>query len=480
MDKNYFKELPPALPAGRKSPLALPAWPTHLALAPYRAKAYGVVGLLRNEIANEIEKILATQPTDGLFTSAQQNMALSATTHAAEQVYDRHFSGKLREVTKDDFVSYAQQMLLTTFLEKTEEEQMPQDAVFTRNGIAFVDHSVVETVMMREKMKGKQEAISQQKKAIDRAYRTKVTKLFHERENELMRQRYPEVTEQELSARHKIIKSVHFSTVQKKRDAYIQQHPLTDEKEWLRTFATRMYRDHIKFAERSDFLALSRHALQEWKIDTREVEHARKCIHHRGQQVMHLASAPRASVFSPQELDEWEAEFNTKYYHLAQEGRTYCAELYQRVRTIQQYGMPMQELYHTLSQLPIYATTTVEQKPPLPDLFPHYPKRQKQTRVPFVEAVTRVIEAHPHRYEQDILWQLFFRYNYRHRNIKPLPETLQPQAEQAYRKRKHREREQKTADTLRPSLWPDLFQGEITYKEELIDFLAGRISWVGR
>lgn len=120
--------------------------------------------------------------------------------------------------------------------------------------------------------------------------------------------------------------------------------------------------------------------------------------------------------------------------------------------------MPLQEVYHTLSQLPVYAPATIEQKQQTPDLFPHYPKRQKKTRVSFSEAVTRVIEAHPHRYEQDILWQLFFRYNYRHKHIKPLPQELQPQAEQGYRKRKQREREQKTADTKRPSLEPDLFQ----------------------
>lgn len=196
--------------------------------------------------------------------------------------------------------------------------------------------------------------------------------------------------------------------------------------------------------------------------------------------MLRLASEPRASVFSPQELDEREEYFNTKYRHLAKEGRAYCADLYHRVRAIQQHGMSTQEVYHALTQLPIYAPTTVEQKPPAPDLFPHYPKRQKKTRVSFSEAVTRVIEAHPHRYEQDILWQLFFRYNYRHKHIKPLPQELQPQAEQAYRKRKQREREQKTADTKRPSLGPDLFQGETVHDEKLIDFLAGRISWVGK
>lgn len=227
-------------------------------------------------------------------------------------------------------------------------------------------------------------------------------------------------------------------------------------------------------------MTLTRHALYQRHIDPREVEHARQRIRYCGQQVLRLASEPRASVFSPQELDEWETKLNEKYQHLAQQGRTYCADLYHRVRTIQQHGMPIQEVYHTLSQLPIYATPLNAPKTPVPDLFPHYPKRQKQTRVSFTEAVTRVIEAHPHRYEQDILWQLFFRYNYWHKNIKPLPPELHEQAQQGYRKRKQREREQKTTTKLPPKHEPDLFEGEMHYDEKLIDFLAGRISWVGR
>lgn len=470
MQSPFFKQLP----------TALPPWPTHRALAPFRPQAEHVVGLLRNEIANRVAQILQVQPTDGLFANAEKNQQLSATIQAAERVYDQRFSGKLREVAKQDFITCAQHALCVSFLQEQNEKSIPQDAVYTRHGIAFVDHSVVQAVQMREQMSGEQLAIAKQKKAIQRAYHTRVTKLFREREDELMRHRHPAITDDQLAKRHTQCKSYHFSTVKKKWETYIQEHPLTDEKEWLRTFATRMYRDHIKFAERWDFLTLTRHALHQRHIDPREVEHARQLIHYRWQYVLRLASEPRASVFSPQELDEREEYFNTKYRHLAKEGRAYCADLYHRVRAIQQHGMSTQEVYHALTQLPIYAPTTVEQKPPAPDLFPHYPKRQKKTRVSFSEAVTRVIEAHPHRYEQDILWQLFFRYNYRHKHIKPLPQELQPQAEQAYRKRKQREREQKTADTKRPSLGPDLFQGETVHDEKLIDFLAGRISWVGK
>lgn len=142
--------------------------------------------------------------------------------------------------------------------------------------------------------------------------------------------------------------------------------------------------------------------------------------------------------------------------------------------------MTNQQIYHEISQLPIYADPERDFSASPSDLFPYERRFPKKPSASFVEAVTRVIEAHPHRYEQDVLWQLFFRYNYRHRNIKPLPSELQPQAEQAYRKRKHREREQKTADTPRPRLGPDLFKDELHYDEKIIDFLAGRISWVGK
>jgi hypothetical protein len=470
MVTNYFKQLPTALPPG----------PRPLALAPFRPQAEHVVGLFRDEIAKVVQQRVEQQPTDGLFADAQTNQQLAAYRQAAGEVYDRYFDGKLWEVQRDDFISCVQQSLFELLYQVDEKEQLPQSAVFTRNGIAFLDQSVIDASQMRTQMEGEQRAIAQQKKAIDRAYRTKVTKLFHERENELMRNRYPDITEQQLSDRHKIIKSIHFSTVQKKRETYIQEHPLTDQKEWLRTFATWMFRDKIKFAERTDFLIMTRHALHVWKIDVREVEHARKLIHHRGQLVMHLASKPRDQFFSPQELDDREVYFNQKYQHLATQGRTYCAELYHRVRTIQQYGMSAQQVHYVTTQLDIYAPTSLTHTSSEPDLFPHEKRVKKTVRASFVEAVTRVIEAHPHRYEQDVLWKLFFRYNYRHKHIKPLPAELHPQAEAGYRKRKQREREEKTKDTTPPALWPDLFQGETLFSDELIDFLAGRISRVGK
>lgn len=219
-------------------------------MAPFRPQAKNVVGLLRHEIAKRVAQILHEQPTDGLFAQAHQNQQLSATAQAAEQVYEAYFSGQLREVTKYDFIACAQHDLFASLMQEKDEKASPQDAVYTRQGIAFIDHSVVETMQMREQMKSKQLAITKQKKAIQRAYHTKVTKLFREREDEIMRQRHPEITDHQLAVRHTQCKSYHFTTVQKKREKFIQEHPLTNDKERLRTFAIRMYRDHIKFAER--------------------------------------------------------------------------------------------------------------------------------------------------------------------------------------------------------------------------------------
>ncbi len=249
-DIDFQHYLPMQPPFFTPLPTALPPGPTHLALAPFRPKAEHVVGLLRNEIAKKVAEILQEQPTDGLFANAEQNQQLAATTQAAERVYDQRFSGKLWEVAKHDFVAYAQHALFVLFLQEQDEKFIPQDAVHARHGIVFVDHSVVEAVQMRDQMTGEQLTIAKQKRAIQRAYHTRVTKLFRERENELMRHRHPAITDEQLATRHTQCKSYHFSTVQKKRESYLQKYPLTNEKERLRTFATRMYRDHIKFAER--------------------------------------------------------------------------------------------------------------------------------------------------------------------------------------------------------------------------------------
>lgn len=450
-------------------PKQLPPWPTVLALAPFRPDAGAVAGLFADVLAKEIEDCLAAQPTDGLFASAAHNMRRSATQQAAERFYDQRFSGKLWEVQRESFIAAVMQVLAQALQpEKT-------IGVYTRDGIAFIDIDVVEATQTKEKMAWVNRSLAHQKSVIDRAVRTKITKLFREREMELMQNRYPQASEVQIKNHMQGIKRHRFGGIKKQRDAYLKATPLDPTQWWVRMIATWLYREKIALSSWWDFSALMHAARTTRCVEEHIADHARGVVRDRGHYIMATVSKPRDTIFSPEELDHRESYLNKKYASRSKDGRLYCQHLYHQVRHIQKYGMTTQEIFATTSHLPIYQPTP--KAPPKNELFPEgtFPP-PKPLPVGFTDAVTRVIESHPHRYEQDVLWQLFFRYNYRHKYIKPLPEELQSQARQHYRQRKQRARVAKKQTTTPVQLPADLFADAVWYEESLIDFLVGRID----